>query len=95
MSTKLADGVHNMSWIRETGHEPSTLYRSLSLSRPAWDAAVQLDEAIAAGNSALTRVQEEAIAVVVSVANSAVTERWPTEGPSVTTPTIPSSPASS
>ena len=58
-----------MSWIRETGHEASPVYQSLSLSRPALDAAVQLDQAIGAGHSALTRVQEEAIAAVISVAN--------------------------
>ncbi len=61
-----------MSWIKEAklkGHDLPPLFQAVSLNAPALEALKQLNEAVAFGNSALSRVQEEAIAAVVAAAN--------------------------
>ena len=59
-----------MSWIEEAD-QPSLpdIFRVLSINPQALDVVRQLNEALAFGNSTLGRVQEEAIATAVSVAN--------------------------
>jgi uncharacterized peroxidase-related enzyme len=61
-----------MTWIREAklkGHDLPPLFQAVSLNAPALEALKQLNEAVAFGGSALSRVQEEAIAAVVAAAN--------------------------
>ena len=59
-----------MSWIKEADQpDLSDIFRALSLDSRALDVVRQLHESLAFGNSSLSRVQEEAIASIVSVAN--------------------------
>ena len=59
-----------MSWIKDVDRpELPAVFRALSLNTQALEAVEQLNEALAFGSSTLSRVQEEAIATVVSVAN--------------------------
>jgi alkylhydroperoxidase family enzyme len=57
-----------MSWLPEP-HRDTPVYQALTLNAAAVDASKALHAAVADGHSTLTPVQEEAIAVVVSVAN--------------------------
>ena len=58
-----------MSWIREEDDGLPPIPRALSINPGAQAAIGSLVPAIIRGSSALTEVQEEAIAAVVSVAN--------------------------
>ena len=59
-----------MSWIKEADQpDLPDIFRVLSLNSQGLDVVRQLNEGLAFGNSTLSRVQEEAIATVVSVAN--------------------------
>ena len=58
-----------MTWIPELPTTRTTIIRSMSLNPDAMEAVAALNQAISHGSSALTRVQEEAISTVVSVAN--------------------------
>ena len=59
-----------MSWIQEEDQpDLPAVFRAMSLNSQALQAVEQLNEGLAFGSSTLTRVQEEAIATVVSVAN--------------------------
>ena len=58
-----------MSWIREEDVDLANVIKVMSISPRAMDAVTKLNEAVAFGSSALTRVQEESIATTVSVAN--------------------------
>ena len=60
----------NMSWVQQADlPELPAVFRALSLNSQALEAVEQLNEGLAFGSSTLTRVQEEAIATVVSVSN--------------------------
>lgn len=59
-----------MTWIREadiSGVDDTA--KAISINADAMQAVINMNRSIAFGSSALTRVQEEAIATVVSVAN--------------------------
>ncbi len=61
-----------MPWIKEipSGEEDlPAIFQALSLSPGALERVKQLNETLAFGSSALSRVQEEAIATVVAAAN--------------------------
>ena len=61
-----------MSWIRETeakSGDPPPVIKVMSINPKAMESVVNLGQALSFGASALTRVQEEAIATVVSVVN--------------------------
>ena len=59
-----------MSWIEAADQtDLPEIFRVLSINSQALDVVRQLNEGLAFGNSTLSRVQEEAIATVVSVAN--------------------------
>ena len=59
-----------MSWIEETDQpDLPDIFRVISINAQALDIVRQLNQGLAFGNSTLSRVQEEAIATVVSVAN--------------------------
>ncbi len=58
-----------MSWIREEDVPFPNVIKSMSINRKAMEAVQGMTEAITFGASALTRVQEEAIATAVSAAN--------------------------
>ena len=61
-----------MSWIRETetkSGDPAPVIKVMSINPAAMESVVNLGQALFFGGSALTRVQEEAIATVVSVIN--------------------------
>ncbi len=61
-----------MTWIKEDENVDSNLSptaKAVSLNTRVMDAVLHINEAISNGASALTRVQEESIATVVSVAN--------------------------
>ena len=59
-----------MSWVQQADlPELPVVFGALSLNSQALEVVEQLNEGLAFGNSTLTRVQEEAIATVVSVAN--------------------------
>ena len=58
-----------MSWIREEDLDLANVIKVMSISPRAMEAVVKLNQAVTFGSSALTRVQEEAIATTVSVAN--------------------------
>ena len=58
-----------MSWIREEDIQAAHVIKSMSINRPAMEAVHAANMAITFGASALTRVQEEAIATAVSVVN--------------------------
>ena len=59
-----------MSWIREDeGVRSANIIKVMSINPGAMRAVLDLNEGITFGASAFTRVQEEAIATTVSVAN--------------------------
>ena len=61
-----------MSWIRETepkSGDPPPVIKVMSINPKAMESVVNLSQALFFGGSNLTRVQEEAIATVVSVIN--------------------------
>ena len=59
-----------MSWIREEINEDAQNFiRAMSINPTAIQAVNQLGDAVSFGASALTRVQEEAIATTVSAIN--------------------------
>ncbi|MBI4310164.1 MAG: carboxymuconolactone decarboxylase family protein [Chloroflexi bacterium] len=59
-----------MPWIHiAPGADPYSIINSLSINPKAMAALQQLNRAVSFGSSALTRVEEEAIATAVSVAN--------------------------
>lgn len=58
-----------MAWIREEDLDLSPVIRIMSINPRAMEAVQRLNASITFGSSALTRVQEEAIATVVSATN--------------------------
>ena len=58
-----------MAWIREEDLELSPVIRIMSINPKAMEAVQRLNASVTFGSSALTRVQEEAIATVVSATN--------------------------
>lgn len=58
-----------MSWIKEADINVSNVIKVMSINPKAMEAVSNLNQAVTFGSSALTRVQEEAIATSVSVAN--------------------------
>ena len=59
-----------MAWIEESElPDVPAIFQAMSLKPEALDVVKRLNEVISFGNSGLSRVQEEAIAAVVSVAN--------------------------
>ena len=58
-----------MSWIREEDRPLSNVIKVMSINPGAMKAVQELNGIITFGSSALTRVQEEAIATTVSVVN--------------------------
>ena len=58
-----------MSWIREEEVNVGNVIKCMSINRRAMEAVRDSNMAITFGASALTRVQEEAIATAVSVVN--------------------------
>ena len=59
-----------MSWIDEADILVPNVVKAMSINIPVMEAVQNLNAAISSGNSALTRVQEEAIATVVSAINN-------------------------
>ena len=57
-----------MSWIREADDQKPPIIRVMSINQAAMDAVSANNANITFGASALTRVQEEAIAAAVSAA---------------------------
>ena len=58
-----------MSWIREENVDLPNIIKVMSINPGAMQAVLDMGYDITFGASTLTRVQEEAIATVVSVAN--------------------------
>ena len=58
-----------MSWIREENVDLPEVIKVMSILPQAMEAVQRLNASITFGSSALTRVQEEAIATVVSSTN--------------------------
>lgn len=58
-----------MSWIREEDLPLANVIKVMSINPGAMKAVEELNGRITFGSSALTRVQEEAIATTVSVVN--------------------------
>ena len=58
-----------MSWIKEADVNLSNVIKVMSINPQAMEAVSNLNQAVTFGSSALTRVQEEAIATAVSVTN--------------------------
>ena len=58
-----------MAWIREEDVAFGNVIKIMSINEQAMKAVQALNQSITFGSSALTRVQEEAIATTVSVAN--------------------------
>ena len=58
-----------MAWIREEDLDLANIIKVMSINPAAMQAVQQMNAAITFGSSALTRVQEEAIATTVSVVN--------------------------
>ena len=58
-----------MSWIREEDVNLPEVIKVMSIQPKAMEAVQQLNMAVIFGGSVLTRVQEEAIATVVSATN--------------------------
>ena len=58
-----------MSWIHEADVQLPNVIKSMSINLKAMEAVQGLNRAITFGASSLTRIQEEAIATTVSVAN--------------------------
>ncbi len=59
-----------MSWIEEAKVDLSPVISVMSINKQAMEAVQNMNAAITFGASALTRVQEEAIATAVSSANN-------------------------
>ena len=59
-----------MSWIEEVKVDVSPVISVMSINKQAMEAVQNLNANITFGASVLTRVQEEAIAAVVSAANN-------------------------
>ena len=64
-----------MPWIREAEIEqgkpaPAAIISVMSINPKAMDAVQNFGQSVTFGSSSLTRIQEEAIATAVSVANS-------------------------
>ncbi len=58
-----------MSWIREDDVSVPGIMKVMSIQPSAMEAVRALNQAVTFGSSALTRVQEEAIATAVSAFN--------------------------
>ena len=58
-----------MSWIKEENVQLANVIKVMSINSKAMDAVRGMNQGITFGASALTRVQEEAIATTVSVVN--------------------------
>ena len=58
-----------MAWIREVDLDVANIIKVMSINPKAMTAVQGLNRDITFGESALTRVQEEAIATTVSVIN--------------------------
>ncbi len=58
-----------MSWIREEDIQMPNIIKVMSINPGAMTAVQGTNRAVTFGSSALTRVQEEAIATTVSVIN--------------------------
>ncbi len=58
-----------MSWIREEEVRVGNIIKVMSINPGMMEAVRNVNQAIHFGSSALTRIQEEAIATTVSVAN--------------------------
>ena len=58
-----------MAWIREEESDLSPVISVMSILPGAMEAVQRMNMAVTFGSSALTRVQEEAIATVVSATN--------------------------
>lgn len=58
-----------MSWLEEAKVDLAPVISVMSINRQAMEAVQNLNAKITFGASALTRVQEESIAAVVSAAN--------------------------
>ncbi len=58
-----------MSWIREENVSLPNIMKVMSINPKAMEAVSALNRDVTFGSSALTRVQEEAIATTVSAAN--------------------------
>ena len=58
-----------MSWIREEALDLSPVIRIMSIDPQAMETVQRLNAAVTFGSSALTRVQEETIATVLSATN--------------------------
>ena len=58
-----------MAWIREENVDLPEIIKIMSIQPRAMEAVQRLNAAITFGSSALTRVQEEGIATVVSATN--------------------------
>ena len=58
-----------MAWIKEADVNLSNVIKVMSINPQAMEAVSNLNQAVTFGSSALTRVQEEAIATTVSVTN--------------------------
>ncbi|MEC9140386.1 MAG: hypothetical protein VX724_01330 [Chloroflexota bacterium] len=65
-----AEGETTMSWIRETDDQKPPIIRVMSINPAVMDAVSNSNVNITFGASSLTRVQEEAIAAVVSSAQN-------------------------
>ncbi len=59
-----------MSWIEEARADLPPVISVMSINQQAMEAVQNMNAKITFGASALTRVQEEAIATVVAAANS-------------------------
>jgi len=58
-----------MSWIKEADVNLSNVMKVMSINPQAMEAVSNMNQAVTFGSSALTRIQEEAIATAVSVTN--------------------------
>jgi len=65
-----AEGETIMSWIRETDDQKPPIIRVMSINSAAMDAVSNNNINITFGASSLTRVHEEAIVAVVSLAQN-------------------------
>ncbi len=59
-----------MSWIEEAKVDVGPVISAMSINKQAMEAVQNMNAAITFGASALTRVQEEAIATAVSATNN-------------------------
>jgi alkylhydroperoxidase family enzyme len=58
-----------MSWIEETDIQVGNIIKVMSIRPEAMEAVLLMNQKVTFGGSVLTRVEEEAIATTVSVAN--------------------------